>query len=1400
MAVMRKLRQMDRIKLLEWAIVGMVAVISLIAIIAAVALSSSGGGDAKPSTNINWLKHGPDTGIPLMDQDKDGLGDIEENYKYGTNLSNPDTDGDGMGDYWEVKYGKRDLKTRDWNVDPNDPTDAFDDPDNDGYDFNHNGYIDGSEQDKNNTGYDSVIRSKLKVPTHADYTTYQINMLMSNLEEHRGELVRIAGARITDNGSYNEFGRQIEREIMINITDQSTNIQLPVKLLARCNRPMTLFDDNSGITTPADIVDVQGVFVGSGLDWEIQCRGTERFTNLMEYVATNDYDNNAKTDNETDPTNWDSDGDLMSDGWEVHYGQGFVNTSVMPPRWEWIVPLDPTYPGDATGEGNPLGDLDNDRINLGENRMVGYNLDEYVCIVDEDILNIIPRSRWNLADILNIEELDRSKFAYGTNPTLADTDFDSYDFANDGYTPDDNNCNDFKEIFDHQTNPVVSDTDGDTMWDGWEVYMGLNATNPNDRFDDLDGDLLQNYQEFRWRTNPLRWDTDDEGVKRKDPGSLRDDFNDPACFDGIPDGWEVQYGLNPLDSADWNHDEDVINIAGTPVLRPDGLINLYEYRNNTDPKNPDTDGDHLSDYEEVAVGWDLKVNGKMEHYYTCASKYAGMDTDKDDSTKPIAADEDEDRNSDPGEEFLADGPDGEPLDNDGDGRLDEEHDLNDFNEITYYHTNASNPDTDGEGLSDGIELFTDREPTMEGIQTTDPCMEDTDGDGLKDNVEVVGMKLWLPGHAVREIVITSPLRLDTDNDGLKDGDEVQTDFAPKELTGAARANVKLFQDADGYFYPRYDPDTGDIVDSTNPNDPDTDKDGMPDGYEYDNSDLDCDGLPTWWEEAYGFFKLKPLSQDTDGNGILDMEEDMDNDGFTNLEEFRHRTDPLNPDSPIPGLDTPKTKGGNGVKDSAEGGLGEDKTAAYRDEWNRPMLMRYPVYSDSDGDIMPDWWEKMHSLNPKANDSWDDKDSDGFANLDEYIYNTNPEVGDTDKDGVPDWKDHAMVYNGKAIDRDSDGIGDWWEKYYFGAVDACDPNANPDGPWDPENGQYGDNWTNFQEWYNAPLDWGNNLFRCSPLINDTDGDTINDDADSYPVPLPFVEKPINPTNPSSAMNPIRAGDLYGDMDQDNLDNIEEFRYPWGTLDPTDPDSDQDGMPDGWEVAMGQSIINTSENSTGKLNGSIQRILDPLRAGDALGDSDMDGVNYSMKWKDLNGNKWPDSGEFLLTEADFNGDGRIDPFYENESLSNIEEYWYGKDCDADGINENTTYPFKNDTDEDGMLDGYEIYYGDTDSDLLANGWELLYGLNPLDPFGVNGTEGDLDGDGYTNLQEYKNHTKPNDPTSTPAAGRGLPENYVPDWYHGDVAELRRHIAAQDPALLSPEECCAVDRSVAAWRRDA
>ena len=43
-------------------------------------------------------------------------------------------------------------------------------------------------------------------------------------------------------------------------------------------------------------------------------------------------------------------------------------------------------------------------------------------------------------------------------------------------------------------------------------------------------------------------------------------------------------------------------------------------------------------------------------------------------------------------------------------------------------------------------------------------------------------------------------------------------------------------------------------------------------------------------------------------------------------------------------------------------------------------------------------------------------------------------------------------------------------------------------------------------------------------------------------------------------------------------------------------------------------------------------------------------------------------------------------------------------------------------------------DADGDGLPNGWEQQYGLDPLDANGVNGPNGDPDGDGLNNLQEF------------------------------------------------------------------
>jgi hypothetical protein len=57
--------------------------------------------------------------------------------------------------------------------------------------------------------------------------------------------------------------------------------------------------------------------------------------------------------------------------------------------------------------------------------------------------------------------------------------------------------------------------------------------------------------------------------------------------DGMPDGWELAHGLNPL-----------VNDASLDA-DGDGLTNLEECQHGTNPSSPDTDGDGISDAEEL---------------------------------------------------------------------------------------------------------------------------------------------------------------------------------------------------------------------------------------------------------------------------------------------------------------------------------------------------------------------------------------------------------------------------------------------------------------------------------------------------------------------------------------------------------------------------------------------------------------------------------------------------------------------------------------------------------------------------------------------------------------------------------------------------------------------------------
>ena len=95
---------------------------------------------------------------------------------------------------------------------------------------------------------------------------------------------------------------------------------------------------------------------------------------------------------------------------------------------------------------------------------------------------------------------------------------------------------------------------------------GSDPLDPSDGGADWDGDGLTNAEEQAAGTDMNNADTDN---------------------DGLPDGWEVAYGLNPNSAGDANADPD-----------GDGLTNAQEYAAGTNPNSADTDGDGTPDGQD----------------------------------------------------------------------------------------------------------------------------------------------------------------------------------------------------------------------------------------------------------------------------------------------------------------------------------------------------------------------------------------------------------------------------------------------------------------------------------------------------------------------------------------------------------------------------------------------------------------------------------------------------------------------------------------------------------------------------------------------------------------------------------------------------------------------------------
>ncbi len=148
-------------------------------------------------------------------------------------------------------------------------------------------------------------------------------------------------------------------------------------------------------------------------------------------------------------------------------------------------------------------------------------------------------------------------------------------------------------------NPTNSDQDADGLIDGWDEVQIYN-TDP--RTADTDGDGLGDYDEvMTYGTDPYLSDTDDDGLSDYDEVMLysSDPNESDADGDGMPEGWELEHGLNTsTNDAAGQLDDD----NGDGLINDDDLSNYEEYLLGTDPNNGDTDGDGVNDKDELELG------------------------------------------------------------------------------------------------------------------------------------------------------------------------------------------------------------------------------------------------------------------------------------------------------------------------------------------------------------------------------------------------------------------------------------------------------------------------------------------------------------------------------------------------------------------------------------------------------------------------------------------------------------------------------------------------------------------------------------------------------------------------------------------------------------------------------
>lgn len=334
---------------------------------------------------------------------------------------------------------------------------------------------------------------------------------------------------------------------------------------------------------------------------------------------------------------------------------------------------------------------------------------------------------------------------------------------------------------------------------------------------------------------------------------------DNACADSDGDGLfdtvEVGLGTDPKD-ADSDDDGASDGTEADPQADTDGdgLINLLD---------PDSDNDGLYDGTELGKDCEGPGTNKARHHCIADADQGATKTD------PLLADTDASGARDGSEDWNLDGKvdadETNPnLSSDDASVVDGDDDKLGDKLEAFLHSSANDADSDDDGVLDGAEANPADDTDGDGLV----CLldADSDDDALFDGTEV-GNNCLDPatnkaaGHcrpdANHGVTRTSALKSDTDGSGASDGSEdwnLDGLVDPGETDPTKTSDDGKVTDSDG-------DGLGDKLETKiggDPNDGDTDDDGLVDGDEANPSeDTDGDGV------------ANVADPDSDGDGLAD---------------------------------------------------------------------------------------------------------------------------------------------------------------------------------------------------------------------------------------------------------------------------------------------------------------------------------------------------------------------------------------------------------------------------------------------------------------------------------------------------------------------------------------------------